>query len=318
MNRKTKITLQVAVSAVLIGFIFSRINLQELGAVIRGVSLPLLFLCFALLIPNYLLRAYRWRLLFQDSSHTISLTDSSLLLFAGLGLNLFMPAGSGDIAKAYFGYRWSGVKERMVSISFLDKLIAVSSISIPGLAASLITSRPIFAALSLLAGIPLLFVLFFVGWFSRSEKAKDFIDKRAGRKFDFQLFSRQIESSKGKLFYAVIVSVLGWAVTYFIFFICFRMIDSQISLYYVFSVSPILTLARLFPFSLNGLGSDEAVIGFLFLGSGLESEKVLAAALLYRVVLLIIPGLAGLIILNLKRKIITSNDETVQSDIWDF
>ncbi|AQQ09978.1 putative membrane protein [Sedimentisphaera cyanobacteriorum] len=311
MNRKTKITLQAAVSAALIGFILSRINLQELGSAISGASAGLLFICFVLLIPNYLLRAYRWKVLFQNSSHSITLKDSTLLLFTGLGLNLFMPSGSGDIAKAYFGYRWSGVKERMVSISFLDKLIAVSSISIPGLAASLITSRPIFAGLSLLAGIPLIFVFFFAGWISRNEKAKEFIKDRAAGRFDFELFFHQLNSCRGKLVSAVFLSILGWTVTYFIFFICFRMIDCQISLYYVFSVSPILTLARLFPFALNGLGSDEAVIGFLFLSSGLEAENVLAAALLYRVVLLIIPGLAGLVILNIKKKIITSIDKTV-------
>ena len=41
---------------------------------------------------------------------------------------MITPSGAGDVIKGYFGYKWFGGKERMLSISFVDKVIAVLSL----------------------------------------------------------------------------------------------------------------------------------------------------------------------------------------------
>ncbi len=78
----------------------------------------------------------------------------------------------------------------------------------------------------------------------------------------------------------------------------FLAVDAPMSLFYVFSVAPLLTLIRLFPFTLSGIGSDEAALCYFFSRAGASLEEILAAALLYRFFTLILPGIAGLFFLS--------------------
>jgi uncharacterized membrane protein YbhN (UPF0104 family) len=70
----------------------------------------------------------------------------------------------------------------------------------------------------------------------------------------------------------------------------------------VFGVAPPLTAIRLNPLASNGLGTDEAALRYYFGEPGRPAEAVLAAALLYRSVLLVFPGPLGLALLWLTRR----------------
>ena len=111
----------------------------------------------------------------------------------------------------------------------------------------------------------------------------------------------QMRTTKKKLVCAILLSVLGWMITYFQLYLIFRGLQVRISVFYVFAAAPFLTLVRLFPFALQGLGTDELAICFVFRQAGIGYEESMAAALLYRFFLLILPGLVGLAIL-LKHK----------------
>ena len=97
-----------------------------------------------------------------------------------------------------------------------------------------------------------------------------------------------------KLAYATALSVAGWLVTYVQLYLIFRGLRVEVSVLYVFAAAPFLTLVRLFPFALQGLGTDELAICFVFAQAGVGYEESMAAALLYRLILIILPGLAGL------------------------
>jgi uncharacterized membrane protein YbhN (UPF0104 family) len=298
-RRSVKLALQILLSAALVAWLFLRVDKSALLAAMRGIDAKILSLCAALLIPNFLLRALRWKLLFDSPAGKIPLTGSLKLLFAGLGLNLFLPAGSGDVLKAYLGYRWTGVKERMLSVSLADKLIALASVSLLGLFACAGGGDKRLAAASILAALPLV-VMFAL---ARLGSVPRFIEKRLENRFDLAIFSEHIRSHKNLLLLAAGLSVCGWLVTYFQLFLCFRMADADVRLVSVLAAAPLLTIARLFPFALNGLGTDETVIAFLFGSAGATNEQALIAALLYRLILIIIPGLAGLCVINLTKRI---------------
>ena len=61
---------------------------------------------------------------------SITFWDSFKITLVGLALNIISPAGSGDVLKSYYGYQWTGVKERMVAVSLYDKLIAILSLGL--------------------------------------------------------------------------------------------------------------------------------------------------------------------------------------------
>ena len=302
-----KLTIQILVSTGIIYLLFRKVDISSLMESVRQIDLRIFCVAIILLIPNFALRAYRWKLLFDDHCHHISFPDSMALLLAGLGLNLFLPAGSGDVAKAYLGYRWTGIKERMLSVSLLDKLIALGSVSVPGIYASIVTGNLIFLVCSIALLLPL-FAVFFAVRCSRGGQFISFLLYKLGKRFDLAIFAEQMNTNRKSFLFAMAVSVAGWVLTYIIFYMCFLMLNSDISLNYVFSAAPLLTLARLFPFALNGLGSDEAIIGYLFA----QGDIALAAALIYRLLLLIIPGIVGLSVIIMTKKLQSAKHDNVK------
>lgn len=299
MKRAAKLALQILLSGALVLWLFSRVDKAALAGALRGIDAKTAFLCAALLIPNFLLRALRFKLLFDSPENKIPLTGSLRLLFAGLGLNLFLPAGSGDVLKAYFGYKWTGVKERMLSVSLTDKLIALASVSLLGLFACAGNADTRLLIASGFAAMPLVLMFGLAGL----EKPPAFIARRLEGRFDLAGFASHIRSHKKPLAAAVLLSAGGWLITYCQLYLCFRMSGADVRLVSVLAAAPALTLARLFPFALNGLGTDETVIAFLFGSAGATAGQALIAALLYRLILIIIPGLAGLGVIMLTKRI---------------
>ena len=305
-KHRIKTIIQVSISLVLLTFLFRQINPAQLKQVFLVISFLEAITIAALLIPSILVRGFRWRLLFENEFHKISLIESIQLLFVGLSLNLFLPASSGDIIKSYYGYRWSGVKERMLSVSLLDKVIALGSVAVLGIPFGIYRhdTAYLLSALSVLIAVVVL-ILFgqvvpetklFLGLLER-------LNRWTREKINFLSLLRHSQVSLTKLFRAVILSVLGWLITYFQMYCCFRAVNADISISFVLTVAPLLTLARLFPFALNGLGTDEMVLYFIFQAQGLSLEQIITAALLFRIIVIILPGLPGMWILLTKHKL---------------
>ena len=111
------------------------------------------------------------------------------------------------------------------------------------------------------------------------------------------LVVEETRTSSNKLVIAVVLSVIGWLITYLQLYLVFRGLQVEVSIFYVFAAAPFLTLVRLFPFTLQGLGTDELAICFIFRQAGLAYEETVAAALIYRILLLILPGIIGMFFL---------------------
>ncbi|MHC5060296.1 MAG: lysylphosphatidylglycerol synthase transmembrane domain-containing protein [Planctomycetota bacterium] len=299
-NRILKLFSQIAISLAIAVILLVHMDIRQFCRQFHEVSWPLLGVIILLLVPSVLLRACRWKLLFDDKSHRIGLGGSMTMLLVGMALNLVLPASSGDIAKSYFGYKWSGVKERMLSVSLLDKVIALASISILGIPCALLGGELLYAALSVLVLLPALVLIVLPGLIKNVPFCRKLFDgatKVVKKKLDFLKIVEEVSLNKGKLAVALALSVAGWLVTYFQMYLCFRAVGVKIPLFYVFSVAPLLTLVRLFPFTLSGVGSDEVALAYFFTRSGVSLELIIAGALVYRFFTIIILGLAGLFFL---------------------
>ena len=304
-NQRLTLLVQIAVSMTIAIILFTQIDFRQFTMTFGAISWPTLGVMILLLVPSVMLRACRWKLLFDDNTHRIGLGGSTALLLVGMALNLVLPASGGDIVKSYFGYKWSGVKERMLSVSLLDKVIALASIAVLGIPCALFSGKLVYAGLSLLVLLPAFLTLglpvlaehaFFL------KKLFEWATKIMRNKFDFSKAVEQINPGGGKLAAALALSVAGWLLTYFQMYLCFRAVGVQIPLLYVFSVAPLLTLVRLFPFTLSGVGSDEAAMWYFFSRAGAELEGILAGAFVFRLVILILPGITGLFILGGTRR----------------
>jgi glycosyltransferase 2 family protein len=293
-----KIILAITILAIL----FWSIDTSSFNEIkVNWLSLDSVIVLF-LLILSLLPRALRWQYLMNDGIvEKVSISNSFRFLLVGSALNLVMPAGAGDVAKSYFGYKWTGIKERMVSVSLYDKLVAIASLAILSLYALVSTKNILFlgAAASI---VPWLIiqnynVLIKWKWF---DKLNNWGSSKI-KMFDLAKLRSNLTFSSHIIFTAFVLSTLGWLLDYTLLYFCFQWVEANINLTEVFYNGPLLTLGRLFPFTLNGIGSDESIMIFVFSGIT-DSSKILVAALLYRFIIMILPALPGIYYLYATRQ----------------
>ena len=249
-----------------------------------------------LLLASLLARALRWHLLMKWSGvRNLPLSFSAKILMVSTALNIFMPAGSGDVAKSYFGYRWTGIKEKMLAVSFYDKLIALGALLPFGLLAFHHLRSPWILGVSFALLVPLLMVegTHFPRVQAMVERGWNKIPW-LNKRLDITALIEASHFSLRQKVMAYSLSVIGWIFSYSMLWLAFRFYDKLPPLSTVLSLSPVMTLGRLFPFTLNGIGTDEAIILFLFRPFVQPDLAILASALVYRVILLMVPGMAGL------------------------
>lgn len=306
IKHKRKYIFQIALSITIAVILLLQLNVKDFAQQFSQISLPVFAVIVLTLIPGILFRAWRWKLLYDDQNHYIKLSESTSLLLVGLSLNLILPASTGDIVKSYFGYKWSGVKERMLSISLLDKVIALASVALLGIPFALYRRQPIIAAMSLVVFLPAFVVLVLPRLSQKFSLCRKFFQgatRLTRKKLDYFSVVQHTRITKSKLLAALGISILGWSVTYTQLFLSFRALDAEVSIFFVFSVAPLLTLIRLFPFTLSGIGSDEAGIYYFFYSAEISLEKILAAAIVYRFVAIILPGIIGLYFLAVTKQL---------------
>ncbi|MDY7033224.1 MAG: flippase-like domain-containing protein, partial [Thermodesulfobacteriota bacterium] len=90
----------------------------------------------------------------------------------------------------------------------------------------------------------------------------------------------------------------GWTVTYFQLYLICLAFSIKVEFMYVLAVAPLFSLARLFPFTLNGLGTQEAVIIYLFRLINVGSTLSVLISLTNRVMNFIIPAIVGIIVIH--------------------
>lgn len=123
--RKTGTTvLKLVLSAVLLYFVYTKINLTEIKTVLGSSRPGYLFLALLLFIGSKLLAAFRLNLYFKTLGIRL-LQSSNLKLYAlGMFYNLFLPGGIGG--DAYKGYRikkaFGTPVKKVLSVLVLDRL----------------------------------------------------------------------------------------------------------------------------------------------------------------------------------------------------
>lgn len=299
MNNKKIFIIQVLLSILIFSVLVYHLNTISFDFSQINFKYPIIFLTIFVFVISILTRSHRWRVLINHKQlKKISSFNSLKLLLLGQALNMITPAGSGDVIKGYFGYKWFGNKERMISISLLDKVIAILSLFYLALFAFFLNNKIDFLIIFMIS-----FSSFLVLFFSKELvhnrnviKLIDFINVKT-KKINFKLFIKHFVFNKPVLIYTSLISVLGWLLDYLILFLCFKAMGINIELKAFILIGPILTIGRLFPFTLNGIGTDEALIVYMFSHYTRDSNSILITAILFRLLMLILPALLGLLVL---------------------
>ena len=290
--------IKLIISVLIILFLLKFINIPLLLDSLKNVN-SLILIVLVLIPINILLRAWRLMIILNTDKKLITLHDSFYLNLVGITLNLFMPASSGDIAKSYYGYKWHGVKEEMLSANIFDKFMALFSIFIIGSVAALFLK---FYALSIFSGILALFLA--IAFVYPNIMPWNSLNKFISKFLKINLDERKLASSfaissriKIKTF---LISIFAFIVLYFQFYMLCKSFSIDVTFFYILAVAPLLNLALMFPLTLNGLGSGEAMIMYLFSLINISPTLTIVVSLLSQVINAIIPGLIGYLII-LKR-----------------
>lgn len=291
-----KIVLSLLILLALL-FFFSR----DFGKVEFELDTTSFFLALIALLTSIAFRAYRWLLITNYYlSTSLSFWLSVRYLFIGSALNIILPSGAGDVLKGYVAEKEMKSSGAFVFSSLYDKLIAIASLSLLAAYSFYLSWSFIFVLAGVIAISPLILLHVFEGrdfktlrLFKSIPKIKMMVSGLIER------LAPPREMSLPLVVKSLALSFLGWLGTYFLLYMCFASVGLDTPLSYVLEKSPLLTLARLFPFTLNGIGTDEGLMIYLF--EGMESA-ILTGALIYRGVLIFLPALVGLILMNIEKK----------------
>jgi uncharacterized membrane protein YbhN (UPF0104 family) len=228
-----------------------------------------------------------------------------MMTLIGIALNIFVPATLGDIVRSYYGYKIYGVKEEMLSTVIVDKIFALGSLFLLGALSGSIMGYYVLSTISLffavLAFIPLAFPNLFpwkivnilLGIFKKSLNIEKLVKA-------FILPARLKVS-------VMIISIGGWLCTCVFFYVLCSAFSVKVSLGYIILIMPILTIVRLFPFTVNALGPMEVAVAYFFGVIGINSTLAVLISLSSNVISSLIPGILGVLIIltfghNTRRK----------------
>lgn len=287
--------IRVAVSLVIVAFVARYFNSNVPALTVSQVRIEWLLVSVIAVLVSFWIRAYRWRQLLK-ADRIVGIADLYLLSFTGTTLNLILPGSLGDIAKSYYAYRKTGLKEEILSSILLDKFVGLASVFILGAVASLIYQLYTYAYLSLVLAI-----FFFAFSFFPRILPWGFLKRLESRilrnRFNVERIHEAFLLPSKKKISALLLSILSWVVTYLVFYQICLAFSANVGLIYVFAIAPLITIARLAPMTFSGLGTQEAMVVYLFSTVGIDTGKALVISLSFTVISVLLPGLLGLFII---------------------
>lgn len=303
------------------------IDLKELGNVIRGgwgwVLLGgLLFLC------GVVMTSWRWLLLVRAQGIEIPFWLALRLTFLGLFFSVVMPgATGGDLARAYYVYRWGTKRAAAVTTIFLDRIIGIYCMIGTGAVMVLAQANVLWretASRSLVYAIPILFLVLTLGLAALFTKRVRYImtatDSGPPIPFGAQFLKvyRALDlyrGAKSVIVWAVLISVVN-TLSLSAGCLAFGMAigDTKMSAMNYFQAVPIGMVVNGLPILPMGLGVGEIAFESLFkIVSTGGSEFGAETALLFHVVVLFWSAVGALAFLTMRSDI----KDLVEGDTLD-
>ncbi len=136
LSSALKFALKIGLSALAIYLVFTQIDLEEVWALLRSASVPLLIIASVFFNFSKLVAAHRQLLLFREMSLKINARYNLRLYYIGMFYNLFLPGGvGGDGYKViHLRARSESKSKLLVAAVLLDRLSGAAALSFLGLA----------------------------------------------------------------------------------------------------------------------------------------------------------------------------------------
>ncbi len=289
--------IKIGISASLLVYLASSVDLAHLSSQLRSVHLPLLSLAFLGYLLGQVASAYKWRLLAYPLGFYHSQRVFTVYYFAGMYLNLFAPStllgdlGRGLLLAGPGGYRSlainSVVADRASGLAVLLWIGAVTLLVIP--------SYPIPAPLYYLTLVGAGGII--LGWWLLPRVTSSLLPPRSRLR-------NTVENDLASYWwnYPLLLRVCGLSALFHIFqmglqYLLAFSLHLSIPLGYFFFFIPLVTILSALPISFSGLGIREGGYVFFLALVGISQEQALAMGLLWTAVVIGSSLVGGLVFL---------------------
>ncbi len=305
--RDKLITLAKAgISLVLIAWVFSRVNLAEVGRMLASANVWDLLLALALYLGAISLNAVKWQILLRAQGIRVPLRALIEYTFVGVFFNNFLPANvGGDVMRGYGLARYTArLADAAVSV-IVDRVVGLIAYMSAAVVAAIVVVNTMernhdlqaveyvaLAALTAIAGG-------FGVLLSRRLRAL------VGRLFQWSwleplapIYGRISEAfgayrfRYGALGQAFLVALGGLMLSNLVNWLLAESLGGGIPLLYICLFNPLIALVLLVPISIGGIGVNQNAYPFFFGLLGVPRGLALAMSLLMQAVIIVssLPG----------------------------
>lgn len=313
-NKSLWIAMRIAVSMLVLWFMFTRIDVASFFAVLVHINLWLALGGFFVGIITVYLSSWQWQVLLQKENISLPYWLTTMLYFIGITFNQLLPSSiGGDVVKATYVARISKEGVQSASATFMARFI--------GLAALLLTSLPV-AGFALLQGLPkagelflflFLIAVAYTGMFilllyNQAILKRFHIAHMPRLPFNKKL-SQLSETLSSYQQYPVLllraagISGLFYIASYINFYVYGLALGITIPFWFYWIAVPISALVTMLPISLNGYGVRGASFVGLFAIMHVAAAQSLSVSTVMEIQMILLAVIGAVCIPSVNRQI---------------
>ncbi|MFW6013940.1 MAG: lysylphosphatidylglycerol synthase transmembrane domain-containing protein [Candidatus Nanoarchaeia archaeon] len=300
MNNRLSFLLAAILTVLIFIAIFAIIDIGLFFENLANIDPWLFFISLILLIPPFLLLAYRWKFMISDFSN-VSFWQSFKLNIVGQSINLVTPAKLGDFTKAYFARTKKLNGKVALGACFFEKLLDFFMLSIFALFGIIgfyteMAGILILGILLIIVLVPIFLLAADFGGQGRFMRVIRLIMpfKRPSAIIE-EIFSyfQTIKKNKKNVARIFFINFLLWLVFIFQGYVLLLAVGVEISIIHAYGLLPLAIFVGLLPVTVSGIGTRDTAFIFLF-SSFAGSEVMVLYGLLFSL-RYILPALLGLV-----------------------
>ena len=282
MKKRLFAFLRFLLAVGLVLFLVNHIGLEQLALVLSSLNPAYFALLYGILLLDAVLRAYNWSLLLRTRDHFLPIWEMLYNYLVGAFWGTFIPSSFGvDISRTFLIARRNEIKMRDSALALLVlNMIGLLALCIIAFFSAFLLLNVLDdpAIVWLIVPICLAYVMLFPflmrGWMPDGKRFQLFkLEPLLARIRQFSTALRTFKNHRATMIGVLIIAFLNQILGILIFYTVSLALDINVPFILFLTYVPIITLSRLIPFSIAGLGAEQGIFVFLFAQSGVPAAE---------------------------------------------
>jgi uncharacterized membrane protein YbhN (UPF0104 family) len=293
MTSRAFTILKVLLAGALLAYLVAAIGPAQIGRVLHALDARYFAVLYALLVVDLVLRVFNWRALLERKTGRLPLGGMVRAYLVGGFLGSVIPSSLGtDVSRSIVAAQRHGVRVQ-------DATLAIMVLNLVGLLATCIMaligstlllaaggdSSIIWAIVPVCVAFLAVFPLLLRGWMPDARRpGRPRLERFLARIGAFSAALRAFSSSPRTLASVLGIAMLNQLLGILVVFTVAQAFDPGVPLFYFLAFVPIMTLSRLIPLSVAGLGAEQGVFVVVFAQAGIPAAQAFLMSLILSVV----------------------------------